>query len=202
MDVGGLVASSLNILDSDFLAGRYKFTNSSNSGEILNQGNININPGGVVALISPKISNEGSITSNGGSVALVAGNQVVVDFTGDGLITFTVDKGAIDALVENKGLVKADGGVVVMTAKAADELRQSVVSNSGIIDANSLQQNGGRIVLDAVGGMTIVSGTLDASSTNGMGGEVVVKGDRVMVKDGARLTASGLTRDGEVLIET
>ena len=200
VDVGGLVASSLNMLDSDFLAAKYKFFTSGNAGKVLNQGSIIVAPGGVVALIAPKVTNEGTITAKSGSAALGAGNKVSVDFTGDGLITLTVDEGAIDALVENQGLVKADGGLVVMTASAADALSQSTVNNSGIIEANSLQQRGGRILLDAVGGMTTVSGTLDASSTDGKGGQVVATGDRVLVKDGAHLTASGATGGGEVLV--
>ncbi|MEI6651987.1 MAG: autotransporter-associated beta strand repeat-containing protein, partial [Chlorobiaceae bacterium] len=200
VDVGGLVASSLNMLDSDFLAAKYKFFTSGNAGKILNQGSIIVAPGGVVALIAPKVTNEGAITAKSGSAALGAGNKVSVDFTGDGLITLTVDQGVIDALVENKGLVKADGGLVVMTASAADALSQSTVNNSGIIEANTLQQQGGRILLDAVGGMTTVSGTLDASSADGKGGQVVATGDRVLVTDGAHLTASGATGGGEVLV--
>ena len=200
VDVGGLVASSLNMLDSDFLAAKYKFVNSGNAGKVLNQGSITVAPGGVVALIAPKVTNEGTITARSGSVALGAGNKVSVDFTGDGLITLTVDQGVIDALVENKGLVKADGGLVVMTASAADALSKSTVNNSGIIEANSFQLKEGRILLDAVGGMTTVSGTLDAPSADGKGGQVVATGDRVLVKDGAHLTASGATGGGEVLV--
>ena len=200
VDVGALVASSLDLRDSDFLAGRYKFNNSGNAGEILNQGSINIFQGGVVALIGTKVTNEGAISANGGSVALGAGNQVSLDLKGDGLITFTVDEGAVDALVENKGLIKGDGGLVVMTARAADVLTQSAVNNSGIVQARSMEQKEGRIILDAVGGMTTLSGTLDASSNDGKGGEVVATGDRVLVTDGAHLTASGLTGGGEVLV--
>ncbi len=200
VDVGALVASSLDLRDSDFLAGRYKFNNSGTAGEILNQGSINIFQDGVVALIGTKVTNEGAISANGGSVALGAGNQVSLDLKGDGLITFTVDEGAVDALVENKGLIKGDGGLVVMTARAADVLTQSAVNNSGIVQARSMEQKEGRILLDAVGGMTTVSGTLDASSTDGKGGQVVATGDRVLVKDGAHLTASGLTGGGEVLV--
>ena len=200
VNVGGLVASSLNMLDSDFLAAKYKFFTSGNAGKILNQGSISIIQGGVVALIAPKVTNEGTITARSGSVALGAGNKVSVDFTGDGLITLTVDEGTIDALVENKGLVKADGGLVIMTASAADALSKSTVNNTGIIEANSFQLKEGRILLDAVGGMTTVTGTLDASSADGKGGQVVATGDRVLVKDGAHLTASGATGGGEVLV--
>ncbi|NHQ61113.1 filamentous hemagglutinin N-terminal domain-containing protein, partial [Chlorobium sp. BLA1] len=200
VDVGGLVASSLNMLDSDFLAGRYRFSNSGSAGQVINQGNITAMPGGVVALIAPKVTNEGRVTAHGGSVALAAGNQVSLDFYGDGLITLTVDQGAVDALAENKGLIKADGGRVIMTARAANALTRSAVNNSGIIETASLQSKAGRIILDAEGGTATVAGRVDASSPDGKGGSVIATGDRVLVKDGAHLTASGATGGGEVLV--
>jgi len=190
VDVGGIVASSLSMLDTDFLAGKYTFTNPGNAGAVLNRGTINAMPGGVVALIAPRVTNEGAITAGGGSVALAAGNQVSLDFTGDGLITYTVDKGAVDALAENKGLIRADGGLVVMTAKAADALTGAVVNNSGVIEARTLQEKAGRILLlsDMEHGQTVVGGTLDASAPQGGdGGFVETSGGRVKVGDGAKV---------------
>ncbi len=191
VNVGGLVASSLNLLDSDFLAGKYTFSNKGSSGAILNQGAIKALDGGVVALMAPKVTNDGSITANSGSALLAAGNQVSLDFTGDGLINYTVDQGAIDALVENKGLIKADGGVVVMTAKAADALRMATASNSGVIEAHTLQNKAGRILLlsDMKNGQTLVSGTLDASAPDGgNGGFIETSGGRVNISDGTVVT--------------
>ena len=43
VNVGGLVASTLNITDSDFMAGSYRFGAAGN-GAILNQGSINCRP--------------------------------------------------------------------------------------------------------------------------------------------------------------
>ena len=200
VDVGGLVASSLDMLDRDFLDGKYSFQNSGNAGAILNQGTINAFQGGVVALIAPRVTNEGAITTPGGSTVLGAGNQVSLDFNGDGLINLTVDAGAVEALAENNGIIKAEGGLVMMTAKAADALIQSAVNNSGIIEANSFQQRDGRIILDAIDGMTTISGTLDVSSSGSRGGQIVATGDRVLVTSGAHLTASGATGGGEVLV--
>jgi len=190
VDVGGLVASSLNMLDSDFLAGRYAFSGPGTAGSIINRGSISAN-GGIVALIAPKVSNEGTITATNGSAALIAGNQVSVDFTGDGLITYTVDQGAVDALAENKGLIKADGGLVVLTAKAANALTNAVVNNSGVIEAQTLVNKGGRILLlsDMQSGTTSVSGTLDASAPNGGdGGFVETSGGRVTIGSGTVIT--------------
>ncbi|MGC8775188.1 MAG: filamentous hemagglutinin N-terminal domain-containing protein, partial [Chlorobaculum sp.] len=199
VNVGGLIASSLDISDSDFLAGNYRFTNAGTAGAVVNEGSITAN-GGVVAMIAPQVVNNGTISASSGSVAMMAGDQVSVQFLGDGMISYTVDKGTIDALVENNSLIQADGGLVVMTAKAADALMKSVVNQTGIVQATGMKADGGRIILDADGGQVNVSGTLDASSAAGNGGSVVVTGDNVLVQSGANITASGATGGGEVLV--
>ena len=191
VDVGSLVATSLNMLDSDFINGKNKFTTTGTAGSILNQGAIKASDGGVIALIAPKVTNEGSITSNSGSALLVAGNQVSLDFTGDGLISYIVDQGAVDAQVANKGLIKADGCLVVMTSKAADALRAATVTNTGIIEARTIQNKAGRILLlsDMQNSETSVAGTLDASAPNGgNGGFIETSGSHVTVSDGTMVT--------------
>ncbi len=200
VDVGGLVTSSLNLSNENFLSGKYLFENNGMAGPIINQGQIRTASGGYVAFLSPQITNEGTISTPGGTTALAAGEKVSLDFAGDRLVSFTVDRGAVDALVENKGLIKADGGLVMLTARAADELTQAVVNQEGVIEATGIREQGGRIVLDAEGGMATVSGVLDASSAEGSGGRIVATGDRVLVKDGAHLNASGAAGGGEVLV--
>ena len=191
INVGSLVASSLTMPDSDFLAGRYRFGGNGSAGAILNQGAIKAMNDGVVALMAPTVTNEGSLTANSGSVLLAAGNQVTLDFTGDGLINYTVDQGAVDALVENRGLIKADGGVVVMSARAADVLRMATATNSGVIEARTIQNKAGRILLlsDMENGQTLVSGTLDASAPDGgNGGFIETSSGRVRISDGTVVT--------------
>lgn len=195
VNVGGLVASSLNMLESDFLAGRYRLSGSG-GGAVLNQGSITTPAGGVVALIAPRVMNEGSISTPNGSVALAAGNQVTLDFGGDGLLNLAVTQGAVDAQVANKGLITVEGGLAVMTARAASTLTAAAVNNEGIIEAKGMSSKGGKILLDAVGGSTTVSGVLDASSTTGGGGDITVTGDTVTVGSTAHLNASGTTGGG------
>ena len=98
VNVGGLVASSLSLSDANFLSGNSHFTNGAGAGSILNQGNIN---GTVVALIAPQVTNEGTITTPGGTTALAAGDDVSLDFTGDGLLNVNVNTADINALVAN-----------------------------------------------------------------------------------------------------
>jgi len=190
VDVGGLVATSLGISDQDFLAGSYRFSGIG-AGSVRNEGSINAS-GGVVALLAPAVSNSGNITARHGSVALAAGNAVGLDFRGDGLITVRVEQGALDALAENKGLLQADGGQVLLTAKAADALARSTVNNAGVVQARGLVAEGGTIRL--VGDGLVQAGQLDASSSKGQGGSVSVAGGFVSL--GGAVRADGVRGGG------
>ena len=182
VDVGGLVASSLSLPDGDFLAGRYTFSGASSAGAVRNEGSIRTTNGGYVALLAPNVSNAGSIVAANGSVALGAGEQVGVDLRGDGLITLRVERGAVEAIAANSGLVQADGGRVEFSARGADALARATVNNTGIVQARGLVADGGSIRLAGDG--DVHAGALDASSGKGKGGQVAVEGNFVAL-DGA-----------------
>ncbi len=205
IDVGGLVASSLTLSDDDFLAGNSMLSTTGTTGAILNHGNIRTADGGYVAFIAPKVENSGTIDAPNGTVVLTAGNQVNLDFNGDRLLTYTVEQGAIDALVENHGLIKADGGLVMMTAAAADQLTGAVVNNDGVIQAQTLENRDGRILLlaDMDKGTTNVAGILDASAPNGGdGGFIETSAAQVNVDDNSRITTlASAGQTGEWLID-
>jgi len=171
IDVGGLVAAAMNLSDEKFLSGKYLFEKNTNAGSIVNQGQIRTADGGYVAFLSPVISNEGTIITPSGKTALAAGDKISLDFTGDKLVSFTVNQGAVNSLIENKGLIQAEGGLVKMTAKSADALINAVVNNTGIIEAKGIVNQNGRIILDA--DQIQQTGTLDVSgSPVPLGGEV------------------------------
>jgi filamentous hemagglutinin family protein len=203
VNVAGLVASTLNISDADFMAGRYKFSGGG-SGSIVNQGSINAD-GGYVALLGAKVNNEGVISASLGTVALVGGNAVTLDVAGDGLLNVTVDQGAVDALVSNGGLIRANGGQVLMSASAAGNLLRTVVNNTGVIEAQTLENRNGTIRLlgDMQSGTVNVGGTLDASAPNGgNGGFIDTSAAHVKILDGARITtASAHGSTGNWLID-
>lgn len=170
IDTNGMIASTLQTSNQDFFNNTNIFSQGLNSaaGKIDNQGRIT-GHGGVVALIAPQISNSGSIVNDSGSIALAAGEKVVLDFSGDGLMTVKVDTAVVNALIENKGLIKADAGTVIMTSQSANAVMDSVINNTGRIQAKTMQNRNGRIVLDAgETGVTVTSGYIDASS----GGEI------------------------------
>src|SRR5262245_53310079 len=121
VNVGGLVASTLNISDADFLAGRYKFESTvATPGTVVNRGTITAATGGSVALLGGQVSNQGTISAQLGTVALAAGSAVSLDFSGQQLMNVRVDAATLGALADNQQLIRADGGTVIMTAAARD----------------------------------------------------------------------------------
>ena len=204
VNVGGLVASTMSITDADFMAGKYVFTGAG-SGSIVNQGNINAIEGGYVALMGRSVSNQGVISARLGSVALAAGEAVTLDVAGDGLLNVSVSQGAVNALVENGGMISADGGRVLLTAQAAGNLLNTVVNNTGVIQARTIDNRNGTIVLlgDMQTGNVNVAGTLDASApSGGNGGFVETSAAHVNIRDDVRVsTAAAQGQTGRWLID-
>ena len=201
VNVGGLVASSLQISDQDFLAGKTTLNGGAGAGAVINHGTVNAAKGGIVALIGPQVGNSGSIHTPGGSTVLAAGDKVSLDFQGDGLVGVNVDRGVLDAAVRNEGHISADGGMVALSARSADALLSSVINNTGVIEAKGLVARDGRILLDgdAEAGLTQVAGVLDVSSEQGKGGHIVVTGERITLAD-ATLDASGASGGGTIKV--
>ena len=194
VNTAGLVASTLDISNADFMAGNYKFSGNG-SGRVLNQGSISA-PGGYVALLGANVSNEGTINARLGSVALAAGNAITLDVAGDGLLNVAVDRGAVGALVQNGGLIQADGGSVLLTAQAAGDLLRTVVNNTGVIEAHTIDTRSGTIKLlgDMQSGTVNASGTLDASAPDGKvgsrGGFVETSAAHVKLDDALKVTTA------------
>jgi filamentous hemagglutinin family protein len=198
VDVGGIVASTLDIADADFAAGRMKFTRnlSGTNGSVLNQGRISAKAGGYVALLAPEVINEGVISAQLGTVALAAGDAVTLQLAGSSLLGVKVDPATIDALVENRQLVQAEGGQVILSAGAAQRLReQAVAANSADSGATALVSEGGtmRLVsaggrIEAGGGQVGIEGSIvDLSgqvlaggrASGGAGGQIAVQADYI-----------------------
>src|SRR5690554_1797724 len=164
VNVGGLVASTLDMTNQDFLDGTLRFSRGTATGSVINQGEIQVAEGGLVALLAPQVINEGIIRAQLGNVALASGDKITLDAGANGLIQMAVEPSTLESLVNNKQLIQADGGQVLMTASAADALAGGIVQNSGTVQAQSLQNQNGRILLlgDMQHGQAEVAGTLQA----------------------------------------
>ena len=195
VNVGALVASTLDLNGANASASTRSFSGEG-LGSIVNQGVINAAEGGFVALLGRTVSNQGSISAPLGTVALGAGSDITLTFNANSLVKMQINQSLLDSLADNGGLIKADGGRVLMSAGANDALLASVVNNTGVIEAHSVENHGGVITL--LGGMTAgsvrVGGTLDASASNPVGSVIVDGGfietsaAHVKVADGAKIT--------------
>jgi len=129
---------------------------------VVNNGQITAANGGYVALIGATVVNSGTITANHGTVALAAGDGATLQFNGGNLVNIKVDPGTIKTLIQNKQLIQAPDGQVLMTAVAASQLQGAVINNTGTVEANSITSSGGVIRLTGANEIDN-SGTLDAS---------------------------------------
>ena len=204
VNVGALVASTLDIGDQDFMDGKYRFSGAG-SGAVRNEGALSSADGGFVALLGADVGNHGVITARLGQVALAAGEAITLDVAGDGLLNVTVNRGALNALVQNGGLIQADGGQVLLSAQAAGDLMKNSVNNTGVIRAHTLENRNGTIRLlgGTQGGTVQAGGLLDASAPHaGDGGFVETSAAHVSIDDAVRVTtAAPRGRAGTWLID-
>ncbi|MBU0500465.1 MAG: filamentous hemagglutinin N-terminal domain-containing protein [Gammaproteobacteria bacterium] len=226
VDVNGLIATTHDIRNDDFMAGRMNFTLPGKAGaSIVNQGNISIADQGIGAFVAPGVRNQGVIAARFGKVSLAAANGFTLDFYGDDLVRLVVgDEIAHEVvdvatgrpvadLVKNEGRISADGGIVALSAATARRAVNSVVNNSGVIEARSIGQKNGRIILSAQTARTKtvgapvqkvqVAGRLDASAPEGGdGGFIETSGEQVALDPGALITtAAPFGATGQWLID-
>ena len=202
LDVGSLVASTLDISNKDFQAGRYVFTGARAPAAVSNDGVLTARDGGFVVLTGGNVRNGGLIQTQIGDLVLASGSGLTLDINDTGLVSYHIDAAALASAagVVNTGELLADGGRVYMSAQLAQGLAATAVNNSGLVRATRIHEQDGVIVLEGLGGNTINSGTLDASSASGQGGTIQVLGDRDVLITGGSLNASGTTGGGQIRV--
>ena len=220
IDVGALVASTLRIDDAAWLRGRYSFAAGAADAPstVINRGELRSSLGGTIALVGDSVRNEGLIQADGGQVVLAAGRSVeLVDSGAPNLgvrITapsgealnlgrLLASAGRIDihaATVNQQGIVRADGlrdgpgGSVSIVAGG------NAMLGSGSTTTADGSAGGGSVRVESQQGRTTVQGAVSADSRDGAGGSVQLFGAEVGLLDGARVSASGSTGGGEVLV--
>lgn len=211
VDAQSLVVSSAGIGNMKFMAGQMVFDQpGSPDARIVNAGSITVKQAGLAALVAPVVVNSGIIAAKLGHVVLAGAAAHTIDLYGDGLLSIDVtgavkqlphgpDGKPATALVTNSGAIIADGGTVLLTARAADGLVQTLVDAGGRIQANSLGGGAGTIALAGIGGSLRVDGAVLAEglAPGAMGGRVEAHAtDAVTVASGARIGVSGRAGGG------
>ncbi len=214
VDVHGLLATTSDISNADFLNSNYNFGIPSNlSSTVVNQGSITAAEGGLVALVAPGVQNMGIITARLGKVSLASGKTFTVDLYGDQLINLGVDSQVmgqvtgmdgevLSSLVTNSGSIFADGGVVRLDVNAAQGIVDRVINMDGVIQAHSVSEQNGTIILSGGdAGEVKVTGTLDASGYDEgeTGGTVHVLGEMLNFSENGLIDVSGDLGGGTLL---
>lgn len=193
---------------------------------IVNQGTITAKSGGTIALLAPEVRNEGVLTAPSGAAVLVAGAGATLTLSpASSKVDVVVEPSRATASVENRGAINTPDGKVIVSSQAAGNASGLIV-NSGSIAANGVQGAGGNITLNASteinqsGSLStssrvadagrvhihaekvIASGVINVTSnaSKGIGGEVIITGTDIALKDATSINATGTTGGGKVLV--
>lgn len=202
INVGGIVASTLDIADGNFIANKFIFeNNSAYPGAIINRGVINVADKGLAALLGSSVVIEGIIDAKRSNVALASGNKITLDFYGNDVLTFdiavpTTSTGldeygqSLQYGVDVSGQIINDGGHIFITAKAAQGVFDKLINTSGVIRAQTIEQQAGGIIILGHEGTVNVTGELNVSSRNEQAGEIYVFGEHINIVGNAYIDAS------------
>ena len=165
VDVAGLVASTLNLSNADFLAGRLSFSAPAGAAGIRNDGTLQAATGGRIYLVAPTLENHGIISAPDGSVVLAAGHSVTL-----------IDSNRPDVQV----LLAANGGEAVNVGRIVASqvgIYGATIRNDGSISATTaLVGENGNVVLKATSAVITGAGSSIAAD-GGSGGKVDITTD-------------------------
>ncbi len=161
VDVAALAASTLDIADSDFLAGRLRFAGPAGSGSLTQLGTITTPSGGQVLLVAPSVHNAGLVTTPEGEILLAAGHSVQLVDAADPALRVTVS--AAGTAVNLAELV-ARGGRLGIHA--------GLITQNGTLNADGAALGpGGEVYLRASGSAGSTTSSPSPSPTgSGAGG--------------------------------
>lgn len=201
INVGSLIASSLNIKDSDFNQEELVFEGKG-KGSVVNAGEITAEDR--VALIGGgKVSNTGTIeVEYGQGVALASGEDIRLLFPYEEGISAQIGLGSLKALVENGGAIITPRGNIELKAWATDQITRSVINNTGTLEAATMVSvpNSIGIYLESAGsGRVDVAGKMRSDETLVRGAIISVKNNAdVKTRYGGSTTFESTSKDGNV----
>ena len=105
VNAASVIASTLNLSDSNFLADNFLFERVSSGGEINNLGSVLGNEGNTVVLAA-SIKNSGTLRARGGNLSLANGNKVTLD-NSNGLVSVN-QVSSVASLIQSTGTLRAD----------------------------------------------------------------------------------------------
>lgn len=170
VDTAHFIASSLDLSDHDFLV-QDDLLFKGMTGQILNLGTINAWDGDVL-LLAPCVENKGSITAPRGTVALGAAAEILLKPGGQERIYIQPQLERSNALVVTSGEISA----LQVELKAEGNPYSFAIKQSGKIEATSIEEKQGRILLVSNKG-----GVHSAGTTCSDGREIKISGNQIVL---------------------
>ncbi|MCB1107303.1 MAG: filamentous hemagglutinin N-terminal domain-containing protein [Chlamydiia bacterium] len=193
IDTNAFVASTLDILDSEFLHGKDLRFRGPSEEKVVNLGTIH-SRGGDIALIGRYVENHGLLQSPKGMVALAAGKEVLLKPSGDERIFISPlsEEGKKSGIgIQNQGTIEA----LKVRLLADGNPYKVAINHEGKIDATLTEKRHGEVYLVAEKGAVEVNGEISTYK-----GEVRVLGETVVLHEKALINASSHTGGGQVFV--
>jgi len=204
----GAILSTLNLTNQNYLNSTYNFSTNNNS-TLINEGNIE---GEYVALLSPIITNKGTINTNV-ATSLAAGDNLKLSISDSNLLTVSVNPSKIKSSINNEGNIKSQNGIVTLKTDIAQSVVDQVIKienakADGLISENGIVKlvtNTGAITAKDIkidagsNGASTISGTLNSNSDTSNSGSVEVTAKEIDI-NAATISADGKTGGGTILV--
>ncbi|NIB42926.1 filamentous hemagglutinin N-terminal domain-containing protein [Pseudomaricurvus alkylphenolicus] len=184
IDVGSLVASTLDISNEDFLSRNYQFDAGQQTGSVINDGVIISGEGGSIYLLANDVTNSGIIASPEGELLLAAGHSIKIGNTTTPGVSAEITAPA--GTVLNLGELLAQQGAISAVAGQLD--------NQGVINADGLVSDGGKVYLRASESMQL-AGAISADGIRG--GQIDATAPDMTLAEGS-ITADGAQGGGRI----
>ena len=201
IDTANFVGSTLDIDNQDFLQEKYTFSKKDKNAVIHNQGHIKVNDGGYVALLGGAVKNDGRVVAHLGKVGFAGGEKIVMSFGDNDFLRVEIptdkfntlkdaDGKKLSAVLDINGTVSADGGLVQMTVADASNILRQVISLSGIVTANTVDNKDGMITIG--GGTVNIQSNADitANANTGNAGKVHINSQSLNISGKVSATAN------------
>ncbi|ECC3555054.1 filamentous hemagglutinin N-terminal domain-containing protein [Salmonella enterica subsp. salamae] len=198
----GFIATTRAIDNADFMNGNLKFTATDKTNtSVVNQAAITVSNGGYVVLAADNVTNTGRINTPSGKTLLAATKTVSLDLEGNGLKSYLVDGETFNAMVRNNGQIRAANGQVNLTALGKDMAMNTVINNTGYIEASGFTRTDGNVIVNGgASGQVNMAGQIVANNVHGDGGNVRINGKHITLDDYNHIDVTGIKNGGSVSI--
>jgi len=196
VETGGFTASTLDVLDGDFLLGKELLFKGSSLMGIANLGRIEARNGNII-LAAFRVDNQGDLIASKGTCGIGASQEILLIPEGDSKIVIRPSLSSFQECgINHSGTIEA----LQVELKAYGSAYEHAVEHSGVIRAKGLIEKEGKVFLVADGGTNLISGEISSKNNDETGGKIYIFGEKIALCEKARLDASGVFGGGEILI--